>query len=63
MGMRIFGAGCGLVLLVLGGVMTAIGLGLLGDAGNGASWYATVGPATAGLGVALAWVSVAPKRH
>jgi hypothetical protein len=61
--MRIFGAGCGLVLLVLGGVMTAIGLGALGDPGDVASWYATVGPACAGLGVALAWVSVAPKRH
>ncbi|MDO7867398.1 hypothetical protein [Nocardioides jiangxiensis] len=62
MGMRIFGAGCGLVLLVLGGVMTAIGLGAFGDAGDGASWYATVGPAAAGLGVALGWVSLAPKR-
>ena len=61
--MRFFGAGCGLVLFLLGAFMTAIGLGLFGDAGDGASWYATVGPATAGLGVALMWVTLVPKRH
>jgi hypothetical protein len=60
--MRFFGAGCGLVLFVLGAVMTALGLGIFGDAGDGASWYATVGPLLAGLGVALAWVTLAPKR-
>ena len=60
--MKFFGAGCGLVLLVLGAVMTALGLGAFGDPGSGASWYATVGPATAGLGVALLWVMLGPKR-
>lgn len=60
--MRFFGAGCGLVLFVLGGFMTGIGLGLFGDPGDGASWYATVGPVTAGLGVALIWVTLVPKR-
>jgi hypothetical protein len=60
--MRFFGAGFGLVLLVLGAVMTALAFGAFGDPGDGASWYATVGPATAGLGVALLWVSLVPKR-
>lgn len=61
--MRFFGAGCGLVLVVLGVVMTALAFGAFGDPGDGASWYATVGPATAGLGVALMWVTLVPKRR
>lgn len=61
--MRFFGAGCGLVFFVLGALMTGVGLGAFGDAGDGASWYATVGPVVAGLGVALVWVTLAPKRH
>lgn len=48
----------GLLMLVVGAVWTFQGLGYLaGSPMTGDSFWATVGPIVAGLGVALAWVA------
>ena len=48
----------GVVLTVVGAVWTFQGLGYLeGSSMTGDSFWATVGPIVAGLGVALVWVS------
>ncbi len=46
-------------MVVVGGWWTSQGLGWFGDAPtqDDAVWYATVGPALAGLGIALGIVS------
>jgi hypothetical protein len=48
----------GLLMLVVGAVWTFQGLGYLeGSEMSGESFWATVGPIVAGLGVALSWVA------
>ena len=56
---RIFGLVAAVLMLVLGAWWTSTGLGWFGDAPSqdDAVWYATVGPALAGLGLALGIVS------
>ena len=48
----------GLLMVVVGAVWTFQGLGYMeGSPMTGEPFWATVGPAVAGLGVALAWVA------
>lgn len=56
---KLLGVAAGLVMIVLGGFWTAVGLGWRGEE-SGA--LATLGPAVAGLGVALLWVTLQPRR-
>jgi hypothetical protein len=55
----------GLLMLVVGGVWTFQGLGYLeGSPMTDDSFWATVGPIVAGLGVALSWVAWrGPGKH
>ncbi|HEY0890244.1 MAG TPA: hypothetical protein VGE38_11595 [Nocardioides sp.] len=56
---RLLGLAVGLLMVVVGGFWTAVGLGW---AGEESGTLATVGPAVAGLGVALVWVTLQPRR-
>ncbi len=54
----------GLLMLVVGAVWTFQGLGYLeGSPMTGESFWATVGPIVAGLGVALSWVAWRGPGH
>lgn len=63
---RIFGLVAAVLMVAVGGWWTSKGLGWFGDAPthDDAVWYATVGPALAGLGIALGVVIArGPQRH
>lgn len=56
--MRISFLVIGLLMVVVGGLWTAQGLGYVeGSPMTGVSTWAVVGPIVAGLGVAMAWVA------
>lgn len=61
---RIFGLVAAVLMLAVGGWWTSQGLGWFGEAPtqDDAVWYATVGPALAGLGIALGIVSARGTR-
>ena len=53
----------GVLMVVVGVVWTLQGLGYVGGSSmTGDQTWATIGPAVAGLGVALVWVAVAGRR-
>jgi len=61
---RALGLAAGVVMFLLGGLWTLQGLGYVGGSSmSGERFWAAVGPALAGLGVALVWVVArAPRR-
>lgn len=53
----------GVLMFVVGGLWTLQGLGYVGGSSmTGDQAWATIGPAVAGLGVALVWVALAGRR-
>lgn len=53
----------GVLMFVVGGIWTLQGLGYVGGSPmTGDRAWATIGPAVAGLGVALVWVALAGRR-
>lgn len=54
----------GVVMVVLGAVLTAQGLGYLkGSPMTGQESWAIIGPLLAGLGVALVWTAISAARR
>lgn len=60
--LRILGLGLAVLLVAVGALWTAQGLGYVGGSSmSGSSTWATIGPLVAGLGVALLIVLVRPR--
>lgn len=61
---RVLGLAAGVVMFVLGLWSTLQGLGYVGASSmSDRSYWAAVGPALAGLGVALIWVVARARRR
>ncbi len=58
---RIVGAVMGLLMAVAGALLTFQALEWMEGPFHGAQLWATLGPLLAGLGVALAWVTLRPR--
>jgi hypothetical protein len=61
--MKALAAGIGALMILVGAVWTLQGLGYLeGSSMTGDEKWAVIGPALAGLGVALVWVALSRRR-
>ncbi|HET8960427.1 hypothetical protein [Nocardioides sp.] len=61
--MKALAAGIGALMILVGVVWTLQGLGYLGGSSmTGDEKWAIIGPAVAGIGVALAWVAFRGRR-
>jgi hypothetical protein len=61
--MKALGAGIGVLMILVGVLWTLQGLGYVGGSSmTGDDKWAIIGPAVAGLGVALVWTTLRGRR-